>query len=656
MASKSVLSNQDVNSAGGSKHGFSLGNGFKFSMSTGMLLPTYSAFVNVGEKISGKPSFFIRADHLAAPVMGDVDVFVDCFFVPMRHLFAPFEQWLYQINDNATDLISPTISGYGTHHPVINSGSDVFGFVDANVWNATNIFGGSFGFDLHRLLMHLGYNPQSLFTNLSSGAAVPYNHQAFAQQFLDVVSNTYSPNIPPYKLAAYQKIYYDYYRNTDFESNNVLAYNYDSSYNGGSVSIINFNNPGSSRAGMLELHYRDINKDYFTAVHPAPLFSGIGMLPNHQQLLSQLNNWLDIGGQVGNNVGAGPAGDFKQAVVPKANFGSLVDTSDDDQARWSYGNTPIVYGNNNGDFIYSGSQHNFYVVGTGNVLHDHKFDIANAYESLSTATLRSMFAFDRLLRITQRAGKHVDDQTLAHFGFKQPAGVSGETYVLKRYHSIFHFGEVTATAATNNADLGQMAGRGVAMLNDQESFSFVAPAPGIFMCIISCAPRRCYVGAVEKDGFKCYLPDFFLPSRDDLGQQPMFMYETGHADTAGARARWQYRYMEDKVKFDKASFVFTTNDKAPWAFAYQTPFMRDSDNVTSSYRARFKVKPTDINNVFVQGYQQAVGYPTNIDADDNFMNFGANYLTDPFNVDFNMNFKRVSKMSIYGEPVLGGIC
>lgn len=655
MANKSVLSNQEVNSAGGSKHGFSLGNSFKFSMSTGMLLPTYSAFVNVGEKISGKPSFFIRADHLAAPVMGDVDVFVDCFFVPLRHLFAPFEQWLFQINDNDTDLISPTISGYGSHHPVINSGQDVFGFVNSTTWQAANIFGGSFGFDLHRLLMHLGYNPQSLFVNLSTGAVVPYNHQAFAQQFVDVVSNTYSPNIPPYKLAAYQKIYYDYYRNTDFENNNVLAYNYDSSYNGGSVSIINFNNAGSSRAGMLELHYRDINKDYFTAIHPAPLFSGIGMLPNANQLLSQLNNWLNVDGSVGNSVLAAPAGGA-QAIRPSANHNTLVDISEDDEGRWSYGQDVTGFSGTVGDVYYYGQNKNFAVAGVNNLLHDHKFDIAGAYESLSTATLRSMFAFDKLLRITQRAGKHVDDQTLAHFGFKQPAGISGETYVLKRYHSLFHFGEVTATAATNNADLGQMAGRGVAMLNDQEPFDFVAPCPGIFMCIISCAPRCCYVGAVEKDGFKCYLPDFFLPSRDDLGQQPMFMYETGHADTAGARARWQYRYMEDKVKFDKASFVFTTNEKAPWAFAYQTPYISDTDNVTSAYRARFKVKPTDINNVFVQGYQQAVGYPTNTDSADNFMNFGVNYLTDPFNVDFNMNFKRVSKMSIYGEPVLGGIC
>lgn len=655
MASKSVLSNQSVNSAGGSKHGYSLGNGFKFSMSTGMLLPTYSAFVNVGEKISGKPSFFIRADHLAAPVMGDVDVFVDCFFVPMRHLFAPFEQWLYQIDDNNTDLISTLSIGYGDHHPVINSGADPFGFVDSTNWNMQNIFGGSFGFDVHRLLMHLGYNPQSLFVNLASGAVVPYNHQAFAQQFLDVVSNTYSPNIPPYKLAAYQKIYYDYYRNTDFQGNNVLAYNYDSAYNSGNVTIASFANPSSSRAGMFELHYRDINKDYFTAIHPAPLFSSMGMLPNSTALLSQLNNWLEDGSNVGNNVQVAPAGNASQVIIPSANNGSLDGFTGDDSGRWNNNALISSFGVNNADLLL-GSMKNFFQQGTGDVLHDHYFDMTKSYESLSTATLRSMFAFDKLLRITQRAGKHVDDQTLAHFGFKQPAGVSGETYVLKSYHSIFHFGEVTATAATNNADLGQMAGRGVAMLNDQESFSFVAPCPGIFMSIISCAPRRCYVGAVEKDGFKCYLPDFFIPSRDDLGQQPMFMYETGHADTPGARARWQYRYLEDKVKFDKASFVFTTNDKAPWAFAYETPFMRDTDAVTGAYFGRLKVKPTDINNVFIQGYQQSVGYPTNTDSDDNFMNFGSNYLTDPFNVDFNMNFKRVSKMSIYGEPVLGGIC
>ena len=655
MANKSVLSNQDVNSAGGSKHGYSLGQNFKFSMSTGMLLPVYSAFVNVGEKISGQPSFFIRADHLAAPVMGDVDVFVDCFFVPMRHLFAPFEQWLFQIDDNQTDLInSNQLNGYGSHHPVLNSGRHPFAFVTSSVWSERNIFGGSFGFDLHRLLMHLGYNPQALFTNLSSGTVIPRNHQAFAEQYLGVVGNTYSPNMPLYKLAAYQKIYYDYYRNTDFEPNNVHAYNYDSAYTTGSVTISSFGSPHTTKSGLLELHYRDINKDYFTAIHPAPLFSGIGMLQSARTLLSQMNNWLEVGNGVGNGVTVTPT--MGETIVAQPAYGSLAVDSGDDEGRWNRATTVNTFGISGGSLYFSGDNKNFQVSGSGGLLHDHVFDTDKAYSSLSTSVLRGMFAFDKLLRITQRAGKHVDDQTLAHFGFKQPAGVSGETYVLKSYHSMFHFGEVTATAATNNADLGQMAGRGVAMLGDQKPFDFVAPCPGVFMAIISCAPRRVYVGAVEKDGFKCYLPDFFKPSIDNLGQQPLFLYETGIEGFAGDRCRWQYRFMEDKVKFDKASFVYTTNDKAPWAFAFEAPYIQDIDNVTSAYYARFKVKPTDINQVFVQGYQQLVDYPVNTDEDNNYMNFGVNYLTDPFNVDFSMNFKRVSMMSIYGEPVLGGIC
>lgn len=658
MANKSVLSNQDVNSAGGSKHGFALGQTFKFSMSTGMLLPVYSAFVNVGEKISGKPSFFIRADHLVAPVMGDVDVFVDCFFVPLRHIFAPFEQWHFQIEDNNTDLAD--LQNYVIpHFPVLNSGNVPFYFMNSTIFNSLDDMFVSYGFNLHRLLMHLGYNPQSVFNPLVGGSPVPPStHKAYDNRFQSILLNTYSPNFPVYKFAAYQKIYMDYYRNTDFEGNNVRAYNVDSCYATGNVPLTGFANPHGDRSGMFIMRYRDINKDYFTAVHPAPLFSTIGMLPNASDVLSQMNNWLNDNNNVGNNVSAGPAGNFKQAIHPVANTGTLVDSSDDDSGRWSYAGDVLSFGSGPGSLVYYGANQNFSVQGSPDVenLHSHKFDIANAYESLNTSVLRGMFAFDKLLRITQRAGKHVDDQTLAHFGFKQPAGVSNETYVLKSFHSIFHFGEVTATAATTNADLGQMAGRGVAMMGDQKNFNFVAPCPGIFMAIMSCAPRRTYIGAVEKDGFKVYLPDFFKPSIDNLGQQPVFGYEQGNIVNANQRLRWQYRWMEDKVKFDKASYLFAMTDKAPWTFSYEAPYIADTDNVSQAYRSRLKVSPYDINTVFVNSFQGRPTYPNNLDDDDNFCNFPKWYLNDPFNVDFAMQFTRVSKMSIYGEPVLGGIC
>ena len=226
MANKSVLGKQDVNSSGGSRHGFSLGQNFKFSMSTGMLLPAYSCFVNVGEKITGKPSFFIRADHLAAPVMGDVDVFVDNFFVPLRHIYAPVEQWIYQIDDNNTDLI--TMSQIDDTFPVLNSGYAPFYFMTQNEFKRIDNFGCYVGFNLHRLLMHLGYNPQCLFKALTGGSPVAPTNRAYPFHFHYVMSNVESPNMPVYKLAAYQKIYFDYYRNTDFEENNVRAYNIDS--------------------------------------------------------------------------------------------------------------------------------------------------------------------------------------------------------------------------------------------------------------------------------------------------------------------------------------------------------------------------------------------------------------------------------------------
>ena len=130
------------------------------------------------------------------------------------------------------------------------------------------------------------------------------------------------------------------------------------------------------------------------------------------------------------------------------------------------------------------------------IQHVHPIDFADAIENdylgfrssgdqgIALAQVRASFAMDKLLRVVNRAGKHVDDQLFAQFGVRVPQGVSGEVYKIKSYHSLFHIGEVIQSATTVDSDgndipLGEMAGRGVSVLNGNDKFSFIAPCHGI---------------------------------------------------------------------------------------------------------------------------------------------------------------------------------
>lgn len=703
MPKSSVLGSPAPVQGGAPKNGFPMSQNFTFTAAAGMFLPVYKQVLNIGESVKGLPTAFVRTEPLLAPAMADLDLYVDVFFVPMTHIIGMFNDWFVQVDDSKSALWNT--SSWKNVLPVVGKtvGTGDDAYTNAFGWMTEDIFqcyqferpsdyGFSdskirFGFGAHRLAMHLGYNAQGYFSagsNLDQGDA-----SNLLPQFQNCASSLYQPAFCPYYFAAYQKIYYDYYRDSQKESNNVKAYNLDDVMNSGNMLFYpsSMNDP---RLGMFALRYRYRAHDYFTHTYPSPLFNMKGMLPNAMANLSRIQNWLTgeypsvfyqapYSGQPGNyNVGINTYADLK-----KATGGS--DFRTDTESFYTI----------DGETLTSDSPYELDFGGTGNnsghirvtdndderklLYHSHFVDLDDIINNvtsdntpISLAQIRSAFALDKLLRLSNRAGKHADDQMFAQFGEKIPQGVSGEVYHIKGYHTIFHIGEVVQQANTVNAagqdvPLGELAGRGVAMLNGNEKFSFKAPCTGVLMAIMSISPRYKYAFTIEKDGMKAYIEDWFKPTMDHQGMQPMFSYEYGNSNNTIRGGTWQWRYMEDKVKYDKTTYVFGTTSKNPWTFVQ--PWFGSHPNVENWPAAAGNygisatdmfVLPNDTNNMFVVQFNGDIWYPGSGSSSDprytlNAMQFLSNYLRDPFTIDFNMQCSKVSQMSTYGEPSLGGI-
>lgn len=691
MSNKSVLGSPDA-VAHLPKTSFPVSQDFTFTASSGMLLPAYRTFLNYGEKISGVPKFFLRTNPMLAPAMADIDVYVDCFFVPMRHIFGMFDNWFTQVSDSPSDMYDesawqsslPVLRSESSFHPFSWMTETIFNLDTFNsdsqlVWKGSH----TFGFDCHRLVQHLGYNPQSIFINCPEATLEDCTNIVDDVRMRRVALNRDSPSLPLYYFAAYQKIYYDVYRDSDWEVNNVQAYNLDSYFNQGKRIVNPVEGLGNDitfskapRLGLLTLRYRNRNKDYFTAIHPSPIFNPQGMLPNALQNLSVVKNWLtDVNPQAVAISSADSAlGSVGLPVTPPdvqfAVTGSGSITSGSDSGRWRMGSDSDVPGGLSVGTIQNGLAE---TTNGRSLHHSHLLNInalaglldVEAQDSVSSvmslAALRSSFALDKLLRVVNRAGRHVDDQILAQFGVRIPQGISNEVYRVKSYHTIVKLGEVMSTAQTeitgsdgakSVTPLGEMAGRGVALLNSDDGFSFTAPTSGVFMCIFSIAPRYKYVGAVMKDGFKVNLSDFFRPQTDNLGQQPMVGFEVGYSSDVMANDRlgWQYAHMEDKIYFDRVAYTFLNNGDNPWSQVSVAPsqlpyYLQGSDAYTFN-----KVTPLDLNQLFVSEYSSAVTY-----GGSPYPQFLANYLRDPFKVDFSMKATKISTMSRFGEPELGGL-
>lgn len=715
MAKNSVLGHPD-NVPKLAREGFNLDKPFTFTSSCGQLLPVWQDILNPGETIKGSPSFLIRTDHFLAPAMADIDVFVDLFFVPLQKILSAFGEWFYQIDDIRTDYITPdNFSEYlpicksqiNEVNPFSNVGKEIFDKLMTDDLRSRYFVQkfDSFGFGLHRLLFHFGMNPQSIFFSLYDD----YRNQdeqtatGIISKFRDIQLDYSCPNFCPYWFAAYQGIYFDYYRNSEFESNNVKAYNLDSVFNDGSQvidmdSVLAEGSP-YGRRGMFELRYRWRGRDYFTATRSNPLINGISMLPSYSSRLNQVNQWLTQGSfsyfdRGGNQPGYDPDPDYAATVVGSS-FGvnggvSLTGAPAGELDNPVVGDAtfdlvPSIVTNGVGGSLSVTKPVNLSQFGVGvSNLYIEESSIANARLRLenphshtlqagldlnkgtlaanasslngviNTAQLRTMFALEKLARVTQRAGKHYDDQTLAHFGFKVNKGLSGEVYKIKSWHSMIGIQKVTSTADTQGAALGEQAAVGAGYLDGRKQrFEFTAPCHGIVMCIFSIAPRYKYIGTVDKLSFKTKLWDFYKPSLDNLGSQPLFAFETAvksnnDGSPSTAVVGWQWRFMESKVKFGTVAPVFATNSLNPWSMV-ATP---------ETYIYEGKVSPMDLNLLINTQYDPAPDWPEEGQDQDHKTyvgNFATKYLRDPFKVDFLFNCTKVSTMSTFGDTPLNGI-
>ena len=231
-------------------NGFDLSKIHKFSSSVGQIIPVYYDLANPGDKYSLGTQLKTRTMNLDTAAMASISENIDWFFVPMTQLCSWFDAFYYGIQDFKTSFIDP------------NNFTGKFPRFTYAMLKRAMLLDNQYGFDSEepraqaiRLLDSLGFPVQRLFGEGST------------------TSVTFS--FCPLLLCAYQKIYMDYYRLSDRETNDPLCYNLDSYYetDGGVGS--------TELAKYLTLRYVPWHKDFFTNTFVSPIFgsnlpSGLG--------------------------------------------------------------------------------------------------------------------------------------------------------------------------------------------------------------------------------------------------------------------------------------------------------------------------------------------------------------------------------------------
>lgn len=539
---KAVLQRPKV-SATYSRNAFDRSFSLNTSYQLGGLEPIMAQPMIAGSHIKLNRAIFQRTADVNTAAFPKVDTHVEFFAVPIRLLWMYWNNFKLNIQDfNSTMqgsvVSSPGASTFTPNNPACPS-FDVAAFhreingilfnnvLSSNYYtNITPLKGAALG--SYRLLGAFGYGQYPL-SNVTSA-------ESAASQAVTYLVN-------PFKALAYQKVYFDHFRNTAYESNDPIYYNVDDIFT---------NTPMvANRVGKI-FQYRYVNyrKDYFQSVYPSLNYS-----------VSQPS---------------GLSWTISDSVMYNLT-GLLSPLSVDAQA------------NNGGQVRIVGG------TATGSSVSNSTFN--------TVQQIRASFALDKLLRASAYAPKHVKDQFEARYGVK---GVESghESVRIGAFMNDILIQEVTNTAANLGEIGGKGVGYDGFKKDIEYTFKEDSILLGVMYSLPRTSYDSTFV---ENWNSKLDREDFFIPEYMNLGMQPFMNSERSFiVNSTGVRVPvwdvvnniigYKDRYSEYKLGIDRNLGNFNI-DGALADFVVHSNSTQGAVVAGANY---FKVKPTDMDSIFVQ--------------------------------------------------------
>jgi hypothetical protein len=445
------------------RSGFDIGRKNAFTAKVGELLPVYWDISMPGDKYKFDVEYFTRTQPVETSAYTRLREYFDFYAVPLRLLWKSAPSVLTQMQDiNQIQALSLTQNlSLGTYLPsfTLSTLNSVLYFLNGssdNPGNSTGLFN-MFGFsrsDLAwKLLSYLGYGnfvgtvPSSgnrwWSTSLQNSGASSNYTQAYIQ-------NNYVNVFP---ILAYQKIYQDFFRWSQWEKANPSSYNVDY-FTGVSPSLVSSLPSASSdywkSDTMFDLKYCNWNKDMLMGVLPNSQFGDVAV--------------IDIPNSGASDVVLGP--DNKKSKVGVA---SAVTSS----------STPVPF------FALQASASN--TVPVGSTL---RVDLSTLQSQFTVLALRQAEALQRWKEISQSGDSDYREQIRKHFGVNLPQALSNMCTYIGGISRNLDISEVVNNNLAAEGNVAVIAGKGVGA--GDGSFTYTTNEHCVIMCIYHAVPLLDY--------------------------------------------------------------------------------------------------------------------------------------------------------------------
>lgn len=580
-----------------------------FTAKVGELLPVWTDFAIPNSTYRFDLEYFTRTRPVQTSAYTRIREYFDFFAVPCDLVWKSFDSAVIQMGEKAplqskdilTNLVVKGDLPYCTLADLSSSlffagGNTALGSKVNIVDGFGNIFGYNRGDVNHKLLSMLDYG--NFVTNTSKDIGTEsnrwWNRQAVLSD-LSSYSQKYNVNLAVnlFPLAAYQKIYQDFFRWSQWENADPTSYNFDWYTGSGNLfgasglsSAIPASNAYWKRDNLFSLRYANWNKDKFMGILPNSQFGDLAVVD--LGAISTSGSKIPVGAYDMVN----DSGKFHQFKT----FSESVNTATSSSTK----NTSIYP--RVADSISVPAKANLWAVLGESPDLNLKF---------SVLALRQAEALQKWKEITQSVDANYRDQIKAHFGVAVP---QSESHMAKYIGGIARNLDISEVVNQflpgpgNQSSQAYIYGKGVG--SGQGSMTFnTGSGYYILMCIYHAVPLLDYaLSGPDGQNLVTSVEDLPIPEFDNIGMESVPAVELmnsalySNVNSADKILGYNPRYYNWKTKIDRIHGAFTTTLK-DWVAPIDDSFLYSlfGGNL-STYKGVtwpfFKVNPNTLDDIF----------------------------------------------------------
>lgn len=608
------------------RSGFDISQKNLFSAKIGELLPVYWDFglPNCNYRINLE--YFTRTRPVQTSAYTRIREYFDFYAVPIDLLWKSFDTSVIQMGDIAPVQAKSILNALAVKGDIpyctlrdlsiaalYSHGYTALGATVSVNGEFANIFGYSRGDTCFKFFSYLNYgnvvSPGSSYVGGTGNrwwnmqAPLPSGVQ-YTQSYRDNVAVNLFP------ILAYQKIYQDFFRWSQWEKADPTAYNVDYYEGSGSLfgSSLSSTVPSSAdywqRDNMFSLRYCNWNKDLFMGVLPNSQFGDLAI--------------VDVGDSFPVKVNVGPD---SETNPNKASIAPL-----QVQATTSSGQVlPLKNG-----------------TGTSTMNQNIRADLTSLKGSanFSILALRQAEALQKWKEIAQSVDTNYRDQIKAHFGVNVPASDSHMAQYIGGVARNLDISEVLNTNLASDDSEAYIYGKGVGSGNGSMTYS-TGSKYCIIMCIYHAIPLLDYaISGQDGQLLVTNVEDLPIPEFDNIGMEAVPIVQLVNSNLLSTNINshpflgYNPRYYNWKTKIDRVHGAFTTDLKdwvAPIDDSYLQQWLPISSSQPNLLYPFFKVNPNTLDNIFA------------VKAD-------STWATDQLLVNCNIDCKVVRPLSQDGVP------